>query len=224
MKLHVVNGSPNSRKALAVASRLRIDLEVTYLEFVAGDLQKPEFLRLNPCGRVPVLEDGDFLLWESNAIMAYLSDMAGADSLYPAAPRARAEIHKWMSWELSHFNNEMGCLGWEEVAKPAFLNQPADMRLVDRAAGRLSREAQVLEGQLAKSGPYLLGDEVTLADYALISTEMFKEMVSFDWGGLPKVNAWYELMRKDPYWSRFAPKPEELGLRPADPVPLLLSA
>ena len=224
MKLYVVNGSPNSRKALAIASRLQLDLEVIYLEFVAGDLQQPDFLRRNPCGRVPVLEDGEFLLWESNAIMAYLADMAGADRLYPQAPQARAQVQKWMNWELAHYNNEMGCLGWEEVAKPAFLNQPADMRLVDRAAGRLSREAQVLEDQLARSGPYLLGEEITLADYALIATEMFKEMVSFDWGGLPKVNAWYELMRQDPYWNRFAPRPEELGQRPENPVPLLMSA
>ena len=67
MKLYAIVGSGNCRKVQATTSSLGMDVDIEYLDFFAGDLTRPEFLALNPNGRVPTLVDDDFTLWESNA-------------------------------------------------------------------------------------------------------------------------------------------------------------
>jgi len=83
MKLYAVVGSGNCRKVQATANKLGIDLDVEYLDFFAGELTTPEYLKLNPNGRVPALTDGDFTLWEFNAIMQYLADEVTRQRPFP---------------------------------------------------------------------------------------------------------------------------------------------
>jgi DNA-binding transcriptional ArsR family regulator len=92
--------SPNCRKVLAVANRTGTALEKVNVDLLKGEQRKPEFLAVNPMGRVPVLVDGDFRLWESNAIMQYLAGRAKSD-LWPDDPRARADIARWQFWRRS---------------------------------------------------------------------------------------------------------------------------
>ncbi|MEN8800710.1 MAG: glutathione S-transferase family protein, partial [Thiogranum sp.] len=115
MQLHVVVGSGNCRKVQATISSLGIDVDIEYLDFFAGDLSRPEYLALNPNGRVPTLTDGDFTLWESNAIMQYLADTIPANPLFPREPRIRADIVRWQCWELAHFNNAFATVAFETV-------------------------------------------------------------------------------------------------------------
>src|SRR5258707_15891659 len=77
MKLHSFVGSAHSHKVQAVISHLGLAVEIEYHDFVAGELRGPDYLTLNPNAKVPVLVDGQFTLWESNAIMQYLADKAG---------------------------------------------------------------------------------------------------------------------------------------------------
>ena len=69
MKLYYLVGSPNCRRVHAVMNHLGIKVDIEYLDFFTGELKKPDYLGLNPNGMVPTLRDGDFVLWESNAIM-----------------------------------------------------------------------------------------------------------------------------------------------------------
>jgi glutathione S-transferase len=103
MKLHYVVGSPNCRKVHAVLNHLGLSLELEYHDFFSGELQSPEYLALNPNGMVPVLQDGDFTLTESNTIMQYLAEGAGDTPLYARDRRLRADVQRWQCWELARF-------------------------------------------------------------------------------------------------------------------------
>jgi glutathione S-transferase len=215
MKLYAVVGSGNCRKAQATINSLGIDVAIEYLDLLAGDLKKPGYLALNPNGRVPVLCDGDFVLWESNAIMQYLADKVPGNPLFPTDPQARADIVRWQCWELAHFNNAFATIAFQAVLKPQLLQQEANQPVVDDAIESLHGFASVLEGHLSKRD-YMVGNATTLADYSIINIEGFKEMVPFDWSGYSNLNAYFDRMRADPHWAGTAPEsPEAIGRKPA---------
>lgn len=215
MKLHVVVGSPNCRKALAVAHHLGIPLELEYLDIFTGELEDPRFLALNPNGMVPTLEDDGFVLWESNAIMQYFCDQVGHQRLLPADPRLRAGVVRWQSWELAHYNQALGTLVYETLLKPQLFQQPGDQALIAKALERLGRHAKVLERCLADRD-YLVGDELTLADYSVAHIEPYYEALPFDWTPYPSIRAYYARMSANPHWQASAPKAEQaIGRRPA---------
>ena len=214
MKLYAVVGSGNCRKVQATANKLGIDLDVEYLDFFAGELTTPEYLKLNPNGRVPALTDGDFTLWESNAIMQYLADKVPGNALFPPEAQTRADIVRWQCWELAHFNNAFATIAFETVLKARFLNQDPNQGIVDAATESLRGFADILNNHLASS-EYVVGNAITLADYSIINIEGFKEMIPFDWSSFPRLNAYIDRMRADPDWAGTAPEsPEAIGRKP----------
>jgi glutathione S-transferase len=215
MKLYYVQGSPNCRKVHAVINHLGLQVDFEYLDLFAGDLATPEFGRINPNRMVPVLIDDDFVLWESNAIIQYLADQVPGNSLYPTAPKPRAEINRWLSWELAHYNQALGLLAFETVLKSNLLQQETNQSLADWCKERLNRYAPVLEAAL-QGRNYLVGDAPTLADYAVAHIEIFVEAVPFDWAPYPNIRAYYQRMGSNPHWGSTAVPPEELGRRPRE--------
>lgn len=215
MKLYTVVGSPNCRKVEAVIDHLGLKIEREYLDFFTGDLRQPAYLALNPNGMVPTLVDGDFVLSESTAIMQYLAENAGSDALFPRDPKKRAEVVRWQSWELAHYNRAFGVLSFEAVAKPTFNLGPTNQPLVEAMKQNLARFAPVLDAHM-HGRAYVAGEGVTLADYSLIHLEGFKEAVPFDWSPYPNLNAYYERMRRNEHWAKTAPPSREAtGRRPA---------
>lgn len=215
MKLYNVVGSPNCRKVLAVAAQLGIKLDIEYLDFFAGDLRKPEYLALNPNAMVPVLQDGDFVLWESNAIMQYLADTVPGNSLFPRDPQLRADVVRWLCWELAHFNKALGILAYETVLKPGLMKMEPDVEAVRIAQSNLERNAPVLDGHL-RGKTWLVGKQITLADYAVAHIENFQAAVPFDWKPYANITAHFERVRADKHWqATAAPSMEALGRKPA---------
>ena len=98
MKLYNANLSPNALRVRAVANELEIPLEVIDIDLRKGEHKTPAYLAINPNGKVPVLVDGDFALWESRAINAYLAAMKPERGLYPSDPRRRAIVDQWSYW------------------------------------------------------------------------------------------------------------------------------
>jgi glutathione S-transferase len=214
MKLYYVVGSPNSRKVHAVVNHLGLSVEFEYLDFFTGDLQASAFLAVNPNGMVPTLVDGDLELWESNAIMQYLADRPGGEQVYPRDPRLRADVHRWQCWELAHFNQALGTIAFEAVAKPGFGIGSPNQPLVAEATANLGRFAPVLERHL-HGRKYLLGDRFTIADYSMVHIEAFKDAIPFDWSPFPQVNAYFNRMRDVEHWARTAPPSREaIGRKP----------
>jgi glutathione S-transferase len=200
MKLHIVPGSPNSRKVEAVLHHLGLKADIQEYDFFAGDLRKPSYLALNLNARVPTLEDGNFVLWESNAIMQYLADKAGDDQLFPRKPQTRADVARWQFWELVHFNRPFGALAFETVAKARRGLEP-DAATVALAQAELARNTPVLEAHLA-GRRYLVGNAVTLADYSMVTLESYRSQVPFDWSPYSHLNAYLDRMNKLEPWVR----------------------
>ncbi|WP_432474276.1 glutathione S-transferase family protein [Amphritea sp. HPY] len=216
MKLYVVAGSPNSRKVLAVANHTGIDVEVEYLDFFEGDLGNEAYKALNPNAMVPTLVDGDLKLWESNAINQYLADTSENNTLFPQNLAQRADIVRWQFWELAHFNQALGTLAFEAIAKPSFMNAQGNEAVISWAGEQLNRFATVLNDHM-QGRSYVVGDSITLADYSMIHVEYFKEMVPFDWAPYPHLNDYFDRMRQAPHWAATAPESADaIGRIPAN--------
>src|SRR6185295_7548986 len=114
MKLYDFPFSPNCRKVRAVAYELGIAFDTERVDLLTGGQRTPEFLAKNPNGRVPVLQDGDLILWESTAIIRYL---AAGSPLAPTAPRAAAEVDRWIAWQLAHLAPAMSKVAFENIVK-----------------------------------------------------------------------------------------------------------
>jgi glutathione S-transferase len=98
--LYFTSGSPPSAASLLLARILDLDIEVRIVDLVVGDQHKPAFLKLNPRHKVPVLVDGDFVLTESRAILAYLVNSRGGESsLYPSDPKERAVVDQQLYYD-----------------------------------------------------------------------------------------------------------------------------
>ena len=203
MKLHSFVGSAHSHKVQAVISHLGLAVEIEYHDFVAGELRRPDYLMLNPNAKVPVLSDGSFTLWESNAIMQYLADKAGDTALFPRDPQIRADIARWQFWELAHFNKAFGTLAFEAVAKPRLGLGPTDGAAVDRARADLARFTPVLERHLT-GRRHVVGDSITIADYSLLTFESYRQAVPFDWAPYSNVNAYFDRLGAVEHWTRTA--------------------
>lgn len=214
MKLYYVVGSPNCRKVHAVLNHTGTDVRFEYLDFFSGELQASTYRGVNPNGMVPTLVDGDLTLWESNAIMQYIADKSGAESLYPRDLKRRADVQRWLAWELAHFNRALGILSFETVAKPVFMKMSPNEALVAWSSEQLKVFAGVLDAHMA-GRQFVSGDALTLADYAMIHVEGFKDMMPFDWTPYGNLNAYFDRMRKVEHWAKTAPaSPDLMGRKP----------
>ncbi|GLO59277.1 glutathione S-transferase [Pseudomonas sp. ITEM 17296] len=159
--------------------------------FTATDT--PEFLALNPNAMIPVIQDGDFTLWESNSIIRYLATRYGHASVYPTEAKARAGIDQWIDWQASDLNRS-----WSYTFMSLVRHSPAHQDPQALAAGRAewSRYMQILDRQLAATGAYVAGDMFTLADIPIgLSVNRWFE-TPFEHPDLPAVRAYYERLSK----------------------------
>lgn len=125
---------------------------------------QPEHVALNPNGLVPVLVDGDFVLWESNSICRYLCGKAGRHDLLPADPPARARVEQWMDWQATDLN-----ASWRYAFMALVRQSPAfaDPAQVAASAAAWNRNIGILDRHLAAGGPFAAGEQFTLADIVL---------------------------------------------------------
>ncbi|WP_448953518.1 glutathione S-transferase family protein [Labrys neptuniae] len=157
----------NPRKACAVARHLGSPIDFVRVDLPRGEHLRPEFRAINPNGRVPVLQDGDWALWEANAIMAHLSDLAEAD-LWPH-DRRQIEVMRWLSWDAHHFTRPAGTLWFEHMIKPHIGMGPPDVTLVASATAEFHAAAALLDRHLAGRN-HVVGDRLSIADFALASS------------------------------------------------------
>ena len=108
MKLYFHPKSPNATAVLAVSYEFGIALDLQEVNLPGGEQRQSAFLKINPNGKVPALEDGDFVLWESGAIMQYLAAQKPGNNLWPADNRVRADITRWQLWRLGEWSRGAG--------------------------------------------------------------------------------------------------------------------
>jgi glutathione S-transferase len=119
---------------------------------------------LNPNRMVPVLVDGDFVLWESNAICRYLCNRHGGEALLPPEAPARAQVEQWMDWQATELNN-----AWRYAFMALVRHSPAhaDPALAAASVEAWNRHMGLLDAQLKASGDFVTGSGFTLADVVL---------------------------------------------------------
>jgi glutathione S-transferase len=120
MKLYNANFSPNALRVRAVAAELGIDFELIEVDLRGGDNRSADFLSINPNGKVPVLVDDDFVVWESRAINSYLASKKPERGLHPDDPKSRATVDQWLYWQAIHLGPAMQKLSFERFLKAKF--------------------------------------------------------------------------------------------------------
>ena len=197
----------NVLKVLWTLDELGLDYRHYEVGSVAGDLETPGFLALNPHARIPVIRDGDSLVWESNTITRYLAAKFGADSLWrrDAAERARAEC--WMDWELCKLQPDFIELFWGYYRTPA---GQRDEARIEAAAMRLRAHFQLLDRHLQQQ-PWLGGDKLSVGDIACgVCLYRYFEM-GYDVERPEFVMQWYQrLTQRQAYRQSVAQKFDEL--------------
>lgn len=167
MKLYQSPLSPNCQKVVAVAHEVGVPLKIVNLDVFKGHAKSPEMLAKNPNGRVPVLEDGDFVLWESNAMLGYVASKADRLDLAPTAPRDRADVDRWLAWSNAHFVPAVRKVAFERIVKKlAGLGAP-DEAAVKAGSEEFATVASVLDRSL-EGKEYLCG-RLTIADFASVT-------------------------------------------------------
>ena len=136
-----------------------------HVDYFKAEHKEPAYLALNPNASVPALADGDFVLWESNAILQYAADKLGRDSAYPKDLHRRADINRWLLWESSSWFPNCYAFLVENCVKP-LLGASPDPAVLDAQAVQFHKLASILDARLARH-PWVCGDAPTIADIAL---------------------------------------------------------
>ncbi len=202
MKLYYFPPSPNSRKAHIVAVYLELPLELKFVDIQKGEQYTPEFLQLNPTGRTPVLQDGNWVIWESAAIMQYLASQV-PNSLWPDNVKIRTEITRWQSWELVHWGPACQSLQYEKFVKQILQEGDPDPQIVERATKAFHKEATVLNNHLAKH-KFLVNNTLTLADFAVACDLTYAVPAGVPLETYSNIRNWYALIEQLPAWQKTA--------------------
>jgi glutathione S-transferase len=199
--IHAFPFSPRGFKVLAVANQLGLDYEFRLCDLAKGDQKLPAFVALNPNARMPVLEDGDFALWESNAILQYLAEKKPEGGLLPVDARGRADVMRWMFWDSCSWDPACATYIFENLVKPFFGRGEADPAELEKVAPRFEKFATVLDDQL-KTHQFITGDNPTIADFTIAAPLNAAEEAKMPLAPYANIRRWYGDMASLPAWKK----------------------
>jgi len=192
--------SSNVQKVLWCCGELGVSFDRIDIGGQFGGNKERPYLDLNPNGLVPTIEDGSFVLWESNTIMRYLVDKYGQGRLLPSTPEGRANANRWMDWQLTTLGPAMVPLFWGLVRTPL---EKRDQAAIRKALENSTKAWRLLEDYLARTkNSYLSGQDFSIGDIPL-------GVWAYRWYNLPiqraelnSLKAWYDsLCTREPYKS-----------------------
>jgi glutathione S-transferase len=203
MKLYYNPFSPNSRRALMAAIQLGVPVERVLVDIRKGEQKRPEYLKLNPNGKVPTLDDDGYVLWESRAIMMYLADKTSGHRLYPQELRARADVNHWLFWDAVHFSPAVQVLGFERFVKAMLGMGGPDPKEVERGERLLAPLLPLLDGHL-EGRSWICGDGLTIADLSIATPLITADRAQIALP--PNVKAWFARVQDLDAWKQTAPQ------------------
>jgi glutathione S-transferase len=209
MRLYQHPISSNSRRALLVAEHLGIPLDLVDVNLMDPD-DRRRLKEINPNNKLPVLVDGDFVLWESCAIMQYLCDLTPGQTLYPKDVRTRADVNRWLFWASQHFSPAVRVVVWENVWKGLTGNGAPDPQALARGAADIALCGELLDKHLAGRS-WVMGDSLTLADFALATPLIYLERGRLPLTGYPKLMAWFGRVQALDAWRQADTRPGMLA-------------
>lgn len=201
--------TPNPRLACAVARHLDVPVEYVHVDLAKGEHKRPEFLAINPNGKVPALVDGPTTLWEAPAIGYHLAAKAGSDFL-PTDAAGHAELLRWINWTTAHFWRHSGRLYFEHVVKPRLELGEPDPAEVEDASRYVTQFGKVLDDWL-RGRRYLIGDRLTLADFVVATPLPATAAARLPLDGFKGIERWYAQLDAMPAWREPFPQREAVA-------------
>lgn len=204
MKLHAHKVSTVSRPVLLLIAQEKLDVAFVEVDMMTGEHLKEPFTRLNPSRQVPVLEDGDFVLTESSAILKYLAgkfDLAA----YPKGLRERAHVNEVMDWFNTGIYRDYGYNLIYPQVYPHHVRSPEDANrvTVEWGSSRIPGWLGVLNDHwLGAGNPYVCGEAMTIADYFGACVLTAGDLVGASFANYPNVERWLGRMKALPAWSQ----------------------
>ncbi len=189
--------SPNPQKVRFAINELGIECETVPVDLINREQRSPEFLKLNPWGRVPVLVDGDLTLWESHAILAYLGEKTGR--LWPTTPAGRADALRWLFFLSSSIHPPATELVYNRIAVKLSGGTP-DEAAIERGEKALPAPLQIIEQHLA-THKWMLGADFSLVDCDYGPVFNVLDRAGFSFADFPKVRAYLEAIRGRKAWQ-----------------------
>ena len=205
MKLYNFTSSPNAIKVWATIHHLGLEVEHISVEAGSGVMQTEEYVALNPNQTMPTLVDGDFTLWESNAIMQYLANKAGDTKLWPLEARAQADVSRWQCWQLANWGQAVRVFLFENLVKRMLGRGPADPVKIQEGTALFHRYAAILEAHL-EGREWVATENLTLADYGLASPLCYARPAGLPWDDYTNIQAWYGRVAGRDAWQKALPE------------------
>jgi len=203
MKIYYHPASTTSRPLMLFANESGINVDFQVVDLFTGEHYKPPYEAVNPNHLVPVLDDGEFRLTESSAILKYLAEKAGSPA-YPKDLQQRARVNERMDWINTQLCRDLAYgLVYPQIfpmhKRPSDEAQKVTLAWAkERAAGWM----KVLDQYLIGSGDYLCGKQITIADYFAAPFVALAESVGSDLAGYPNVKRWLGKMKALKSWAK----------------------
>lgn len=190
-----IYGIPRSRafRTLWMAKELGLDYENIPVDTQGGS-RSPDFLKVNPNGHIPAIDDDGFVLWESMAINLYLAKKYSPAALYPARLEDEALTWQWSFWGMTEIERPLLTALFHRAIHP---EDKRDAVLADKSEHELGRPLMVLDAAVANQ-PYLLGKHFTVADLNVASILSWARPARIDLGHVPKMADWFKRCSERP--------------------------
>ena len=203
MKLYYHPVSTTSRPVLLFIQENNLKVDTQVIDLMKGEHVQPPYAAMNPSKLVPMLEDGDWRLTESSAILKYLAERFELPA-YPKDLRTRARVNERMDWINTQLCRDLAYgLVYPQIfpmhKRPSDEHQKGQLAWAqERAKGWM----KVLDESLIGKQQYLCGDKITIADYFASSFVSLAEFIRADFGPYPNLKRWYERMKGLKSWNK----------------------
>ena len=200
MRLYLFPPSTRVLAIVALKNHLALDCELKSIDLGRGDQLTPEYLALNPNKKMPTLTDGEFVLWESNAILFYMAAKRPESGLWPADLLGQADVLRWLAWQSAHLDAESyGMVAFEKGSKAVLGLGPPEPAFIARGEQNFVRFAAVLDDHL-KGRAWLVGERLTIADFSSGALVPTAARLGLPLARFSEIGRWYEGLAALPAW------------------------
>ncbi len=194
LKIYGRNNSVNVQKVMWMVGELGLEHERLDVGGAFGQNDQDWYLALNPMGRVPVLDDDGYVLWESHSIIRYLARQNKEAGLYASDAKAQGDMDKWMDWHIGFFQPAITPAFWGLIRTP---EAERDMAAIQASSSETAKLMGILDGHL-QGRDFMAGAQLSLADIPVGA-------MTYRWYGLdvehpdyPNLRAWYDRLAQRP--------------------------